>query len=203
MRKEMEFARRQVRGAAERTPQRFPLHGSWRPRGEDKTGIRKPSTQHHGSSLVPDRAPGRALRAGLSHPDVLQQLACLSREGSKLEPLCPAPFPPAPTTAGPEGGLPDGVRPQSASALPLPQAVMTCRKMPPRGVRTISIKHNFLIKRLQENPVELIRIECSLQPALRGLRRPEPGPQQLQAGGKGLGLGKKAEERDGVTLSRF
>lgn len=44
---------------------------------------------------------------------------------------------------------------------------MNCREMLLRGVRTISIKHNFLMKRLQESLVELIRIECSLQPAPR------------------------------------
>lgn len=47
---------------------------------------------------------------------------------------------------------------------PSPEVVMNCRDTALRGVRTISIKHNFLMKRLRGSPVQLIRIECSLQP---------------------------------------
>lgn len=50
---------------------------------------------------------------------------------------------------------------------PSPEVVTNCREAPLRGVRTISIKHNFLMQRLQGDLVEIIRIEYSLQPALR------------------------------------
>lgn len=64
-----------------------------------RTELASESRQHRaswqqGNSPVPDRTQGRVLRAGLSHPDVLQQLACLSCEGSKLEHLCRCPFHP-------------------------------------------------------------------------------------------------------------
>lgn len=49
----------------------------------------------------------------------------------------------------------------SPGSLPL---VMNCRGTPLRGVRTISIKHNFLMKRSRGSPVKLIRMKCSLQP---------------------------------------
>lgn len=53
--------------------------------------------------------------------------------------------------------------PQELSPGPLP-SVMNYRGTPLRGVRTISIKHNFLMKRSRGSPVELIRMECSLKP---------------------------------------
>lgn len=72
---------------------------------------------------------------------------------------------------------------------PSPEVVMNCRETLLRDVRTISIKHNFLMKRLRGSLVELIRIECSLQLTLRegvggqvpgstwsGLEGPYPGP---------------------------
>ena len=74
---------------------------------------------------------------------------------------------------------------------PSPEVVMNCRETLLRDVRTISIKHNFLMKRLRGSLVELIRIECSLQLALRegaggqvpgstwsGLEGPYPGPDK-------------------------
>jgi hypothetical protein len=62
--------------------------------------------------------------------------------------------------------------PRALGCLPLP-VVMNCREMPLRGVRTISIKHNFLMKRLRGNPLELIRIEYSNHSEGGGSR---PGP---------------------------
>lgn len=80
--------------------------------------------------------------------------------------------------------LPQGAGPQSRSATCPSPVVMNCREMLLRGVRTISIKHNFLMKRLRGSPVELIRIECSLQPFRgRGLKA-GPWFHQVWAGGR-------------------
>lgn len=85
---------------------------------------------------------------------------------AKLEHLCLLSLQPTQTTAGPGRGW--GSPNRAAQLQPSsPEVVMNCRETPLRGVRTISIKHNFLMQRLQGGPVELIRIEYSLQPALR------------------------------------
>lgn len=66
----------------------------------------------------------------------------------------------------------------SPGSLPL---VMNCRGTPLRGVRTISIKHNFLMKRSRGSPVKLIRMKCSLNHSEGGSLAPffrtgEQGP---------------------------
>lgn len=79
---------------------------------------------------------------------------------------------------------------------------MNCREMLLRGVRTISIKHNFLMKRLRGSPVELIRIECSLQPAPReGAQARGLGSTRSGLKGRAPGLGK-AKSRPHACLSR-
>lgn len=102
-----------------------------------------------GSSwVIPNQTQGRVLRAGQSHSDVFQQLACCLCEDAKLKHLCPVSLPPTQMTLHQaEGGAPlleSGPR-AIQLPVPLPQVVMNCRELPLRGVRTISIKHNFLM----------------------------------------------------------
>lgn len=143
--------------------------------------------KHHWQQLgSPKWAPGRVLRAAL--PSLLQQLACLSVGSPRLYPASTQA-----TTGQGEGA--GGASPWIQAREPLshlppsPEVVMNCRETLLRDVRTISIKHNFLMKRLRGSLVELIRIECSLQLALRegaggqvpgstwsGLEGPDPGP---------------------------
>lgn len=159
--------------AEDRARQCFPLHSSWRPLCSLPSGGNATTEQesgHHqhtsiiGSSwVVPNRTQGGVLRAGCSHPDILQQLACLL---VGMPSLYPASLPPTQATTGQGRGRGSPwIRAQELLSClpPSPEVVMNCRETLLRGVRTISIKHNFLMKRLRGSPVELIRIECSLK----------------------------------------
>lgn len=139
--------------------------------------IRTPSThEHHWQQLgSPKSDPREGIQRRLN-PSRCTPTAGLSFcKDAKLEHLCLVSLRPTQTTAGPGRGWGS---PDRAAQLqpPSPEVVMNCRKTPLRGVRMISIKHNFLMQRLQGGLVELIRIEYSLQPALRvGARGLVPG----------------------------
>ena len=155
----------------------------------EKTGRHRRTSITGSSWVVPNGTPGRVLRAAFL--SLLQQLACLSVGSPR--------FYPTSTQAaldkgrGRDGGASPWIQaPESLSHLPpSPEVVMNCKEMLLRDVRTISIKHNFLMKRLRGSLVELIRIECSLQLALRegaggqvpgstwsGLEGSYPGPDK-------------------------